>query len=323
MKKKGFTLIELLAVIVILAIIALIATPLVLKYIEYSKEKSAKLSAQTYAEAVEKEYVSKLTSNEKMPNKEYTVKELEELGVNVKGDKPEGENDTVTLQNGKVIKYTLTIKDYVIVYEDGKATVESEKDSDSNNSELLDHTVTFMVDGEPYQIVSVKDGGSITTPTPPKKTKLTFASWRDDKENKVVFPYVPTKDEIIVAFFTEHPFISSTDLLYSGGIWGDYKKQNTDPSVVALIDVGDYINPLIISKTENGCKLYRSSSRCSGTIYKIEHNNEVWYYYSGYGVHPAEIGAIYNDLVLDLRYLGDVSSIENTVREILDSDYYQ
>ena len=55
MKQKGFTLIELLAVIVILAIIALIATPLVLKYIEYSKEKSAKLSAQTYAEAVEKE----------------------------------------------------------------------------------------------------------------------------------------------------------------------------------------------------------------------------------------------------------------------------
>ena len=74
MKKKGFTLIELLAVIVILAIIALIATPLVLKYIEYSKEKSAKLSAQTYAEAVEKEYVSKLTSNEKMTNKEYTIK---------------------------------------------------------------------------------------------------------------------------------------------------------------------------------------------------------------------------------------------------------
>ena len=202
MKKKGFTLIELLAVIVILAIIALIATPLVLKYIEYSKEKSAKLSAQTYAEAVEKEYVSKLASNEKMPNKDYTIKELDELGVKVKGDKPEGDKDYVVLNNGNVTEYVLTIKGYIIIYENGKTTVDSNKDGVSNSKKIdaIDHTVTFTVNGEPYEIMSVKDGNSVVQPyNDPVVDGFNFGGWGDIDGTPITFPLKPTKDTEIIA----------------------------------------------------------------------------------------------------------------------------
>ncbi len=201
MKKKGFTLIELLAVIVILAIIALIATPLVLKYIEYSKEKSAKLSAQTYTEAVEKEYVSKLTNNEKMPNKEYTIKELDELGVKVKGDKPKGDNDYVVLNNGNVTEYELTINGYVITYKNGEVTVGSNEGVNTGCVESVDYTVKFMVDGEPYEIVSVKKGNFVTEPNEPLKADLVLKSWDDEDGNAIKFPFTPTSDTELRASF--------------------------------------------------------------------------------------------------------------------------
>ena len=179
-RRRGFTLIELLAVIVILAIIALIATPLVLKYIEYSKEKSAKLSANTYAETVEKEYVSKLTSNEKIPNGTYNIEQLDNYGVKVKGDKPEGTDDYVVLNNGNVTEYKLTINGYIIKYKDGNTTVESDGDSDSNSNKIdaLDYTVTFIVEGEPYEIVSIKSGNEVKAPTPPQKGGYYFSGWK-------------------------------------------------------------------------------------------------------------------------------------------------
>ena len=212
MKKKGFTLIELLAVIVILAIIALIATPLVLKYIEYSKERSAKLSANTYAEAVEKEYVSKLTHNEKMDNKSYSISELDELGVKIKGDKPVGENDYVVLNNGNVIEYVLTIKGYIIAYKDGNTTIESEKDSNSNSKKInaLDYTVTFTVDSEPYHITSVTAGQAINIPaTNPIKDGEKFSCWQIGGKT-VSFPYTPNEDVEMNALF-----LTGTDRLYS------------------------------------------------------------------------------------------------------------
>lgn len=52
MDKKAFTLIELLAVIVVLGILALIVTPILINVVKDSNEKSYKLSADGYINAV-------------------------------------------------------------------------------------------------------------------------------------------------------------------------------------------------------------------------------------------------------------------------------
>ena len=290
MKKKGFTLIELLAVIVILAIIALIATPLVLKYIEYSKEKSAKLSAQTYADAVEKEYVSKLTHNEKMPNKEYTIKELDELGVKVKGDKPEGDSDTVTLQNGTVIKYTLTINGYIITYENGNTTVESEKDSDTaNNGDFLDYTVKFIVDGKTYEIVSVAAGNQVSEPTTkPTKEGENLAWWLLDGK-KQSFPFVPTANVEIDAYFSPIRYDledASTEKFFETKTYY-YKKRYEDVSILGYwtttVNDKEITYPVIVSRVSKGCQILHLVNS-SGTghyednISSITVNGETWYY---------------------------------------------
>ena len=56
----------------------------------------------------------------------------------------------------------------------------------------LDHTVTFTVDGEPYEIISVKNGVSVNEPIPLENTL--FAEWKDTDGNTISFPYIPTSD---------------------------------------------------------------------------------------------------------------------------------
>ena len=64
----------------------------------------------------------------------------------------------------------------------------------SSGGVTLDHTVTFTVDGEPYEIVSVKDGNSINAPVNnPTSGNGTFAGWLNG-ETSVNFPLTPTED---------------------------------------------------------------------------------------------------------------------------------
>lgn len=76
---------------------------------------------------------------------------------------------------------------------------------------MVDYTVTFMADGEIYEIVSVKKGNSIDAPvTEPTSEGLVFTGWQNDG-NIVEFPFTPTENTTISALFISR---SNTDYLY-------------------------------------------------------------------------------------------------------------
>lgn len=132
------------------------------------------------------------------------------------------EDDTITLTDKDGVEHTMSC-----TYEDGKLigvtydgkTVELTYDGDvlvkvgktavdlvnvkGAGPELLDHTVTFTVDGEPYEVVSVKDGNSVNRPaTDPAKEDYSFSGWKLNSE-KVTFPYVPTENTELIALFSQ------------------------------------------------------------------------------------------------------------------------
>lgn len=75
----------------------------------------------------------------------------------------------------------------------------------SGGGDLLDNTVTFTVDGEPYEIVSVKNGNSINPPkTLPTKEEYKFSYWVNTEGNTVVFPYIPTEEQVFLAEFVKY-----------------------------------------------------------------------------------------------------------------------
>ena len=142
MKKKGFTLIELLAVIVILAIIALIATPLVLKYIEKSRQESKVDSAYSFVRNLETEIANysiknKGTKYNKAPigGDYYEFKDFDtdnEIDTKVKGDNPE--NIKLCLSSlGLVEKGVFQYGNYYVSY-DGKKGSIIDKDTYDNFS---------------------------------------------------------------------------------------------------------------------------------------------------------------------------------------------
>ena len=111
-KNKGFTLVELLAVIVILALIALIATPIILNVINDAKKQAAKDSAYGYMDAVEKYIVSSELEDESIKDGTYSVEELNNMGVSVKGSTPD--NGNIEIESGSVKSYDIGIDGYAV-----------------------------------------------------------------------------------------------------------------------------------------------------------------------------------------------------------------
>lgn len=120
-----------------------------------------------------------------------------------------------TYEDGKLIGATYDGKAVDLTY-NGDALIKVGKTSvDVANIPVnivtLDHTVTFTVDGEPYEVVSVKDGNEVQIPTEPQKSGLVFIRW-ENNGNEVAFPFVPTEDTEIIAYFSTR---SNTNALYT------------------------------------------------------------------------------------------------------------
>ena len=140
MNKKGFTLIELLAVIVILAIIALIATPTILGVIEKAKKGAAESSALGYIDAIEKQVMINEvdTTASKFKDRAYSVEELKNLGITIKGSTPS--NGVVVISKGNVTRYDLTFDNYIVT--NGKAIKSSVKKKYENGTAIYYNPTT-------------------------------------------------------------------------------------------------------------------------------------------------------------------------------------
>ena len=122
-KKKGFTLIELLAVIIILGIIALIAVPQISNAIETAHKGSAETSAKHFLRAVEQKIpLSKLTNKDEIKNTTYSVQELYEKNLDIRGLEADG--GFVEIDNGTVERSIVFIDGYTVIYENNEYTTE-------------------------------------------------------------------------------------------------------------------------------------------------------------------------------------------------------
>lgn len=145
----------------------------------------------------------------------------------------------------------------------------------------LDHTVTFMVDGEPYEIVSVKDGNSVNAPaTPPSESGI--VKWLLDNQ-EVSFPYIPTNnielDANISMNHTEIELNNKGELVLSwyrdASTGGNYTKTNDGWSIVGCCEYKDsiylYTMFILVGKTQQSCAM-------GGTSGNIQYNGETYYY---------------------------------------------
>ena len=144
MDKKAFTLIELLAVIVILGILALIVTPILINVVKDSNEKSYKLSADGYINAVNDYILSNQLDGKKVENGKYNIKNLD---VKISGKAPSKGN--VEIYDEKINNAQLCYDTYLLKY-DGKEVTLTEKGCEK------EATVNLVIGEKKYDNV-IKD----------------------------------------------------------------------------------------------------------------------------------------------------------------------
>ena len=235
-RKKGFTLIELLAVIVILAIIALISIPLVLKYIQTSRDNARLRSAENYIDAVEKAVVNQNMNGKKFNPNVCNVKDEKLycdgilLDVSIKGVKPDN-SSVITFNNGKIDRVKLLYGDKIIVDNEKDILVYGEDIEilpagvyDDDNSLLasweelvnkyglnieVDYTAsTYKKSGTMYTVLNNNSNLSSATKVIIKEgiTKIGNQSFRKSKNLKnIVLPETITKIGSYV--FSESKFL--------------------------------------------------------------------------------------------------------------------
>ena len=109
--KKGFTLVEVLAVIIILAIISLIIVPIVLDYVDSSRNEAEEESFSMYIKAVESAILSERLKGNILDG-EYTINSKGDICKNnncikLNLDKKHPTSGTITIENEKIKSYNI------------------------------------------------------------------------------------------------------------------------------------------------------------------------------------------------------------------------
>lgn len=81
-----------------------------------------------------------------------------------------------------------------------------------NSNKSLDYTVTFISEGEPYEIIQVKKDSKINAPvTEPISPNGLYYGWLYNDGSRVVFPYTPNSNiNLFAGFSTVRREISSS-----------------------------------------------------------------------------------------------------------------
>ena len=172
-------------------------------------------------------------------------------------------------------------------------------DNIENNAPItpLDHTVTFLVNGEVYEVLSVKEGHSVNAPaTNPNQEGSFFYGWtigENTEENLIKFPYTPTDNIELNCFFkTVH-----TEIELSAGEWVCYlgssskyshEKYNNEWAILGSYYTNGYIAPVVVGLTSSACIVsghYTNNPSMSSASYwksgTVEYDG-VTYYYSAF-----------------------------------------
>ena len=230
------------------------------------------------------------------------------------------DDDTITLIDKDGITHTMvcTYEDGVLtsVTYDGKAINIGYKDDALNRvgntavdlanaktsgGASLDYTVTFTVDGEPYEIVSVKNGNSVNAPaTKPTSGSGKFKKWQYNGID-VTLPCEITGDMNITALFqtvrTEMQLYNEGELIYLTN-YTYPRKTNYGLSISGRTRYYNdsnsswYVRAYLVSTTVEGC-LMTLNTTPEGTI----DYDGITYYYTTFENKESlilEYGNIYN-----------------------------
>ena len=143
----------------------------------------------------------------------------------------------------------------------------------------LDHTVTFLADGKPYEVVSVTDGNTVNAPSGiPTSTNGKFTGWKLNG-GTVTFPHAPeTDDEIEAVFQTVRSEISTDKAgVNLGTVLGE--KTNNGLCICAY-GYQNASNPnawndyYIVGKKEESIR----TSKITKSTGTFDYEGETWYY---------------------------------------------
>ena len=150
---------------------------------------------------------------------------------------------------------------------------------------LVDHTVTFLADGEPYEIVSVKNGNSVKEPDKPTPTGKT--TWIDSLGNSQQFPFFPEENTLLTAQIqaarTEIEITEVGQAFYTAGTYS-YCKANDGWCIGGYYYDTDNpcYCPLLVSNTEEGAAIVRLGGSSHSAVNSFDYNGMTYYYSEEY-----------------------------------------